>query len=481
MKKLITRLLTLALSLIMVFGLVSCNKKKDPVPPEMVSLKTVAENAIDSMLASDYINITLTGKIVDKNATDYSGEEELAGVETRSLTGNIYLKAIENDFNVVLKTKSEEIFDYNDEGIDNATSVYEQVSYKVDGKGVEGSKTGDNWMYDSIYDAPSITDVLAEAGLTLDDIGILGGALVGALNEGKEVEKSNNGYTWTKTVDLAPKLNSLAKFIRDNAEKTVGEILMTLSGKTQAEIEAAIDAAFVAGLTVETAIPKLEKLLLDVTGETITIKGILDDLQTYTGLTAKDIVEYINDIAKASNSEEVLAEGSVVEEDLLPAPADGQSLYDYILNFEIAEGQKIKDMSIDALVSGGEEGVTLASVVPMIKAMLFAPAADSEVEDTSLKFSDLLQAENQIATILNSISALDFNKLSASVTISVGADGKLSGVSVKADVKVSTYVATEGEEAVVVVDGSIELGIAITYTQPVDVVFAIPEEAKEVA
>jgi len=141
----------------------------------------------------------------------------------------------------------------------------------------------------------------------------------------------------------------------------------------------------------------------------------------------------------------------------------------------------IKDMSIDALVSGGEEGVTLASVVPMVKAMLFAPAADSEVEDRSLKFSDLLQAENQIATILNTISTLDFNKLSASVTISVGADGKLSGVSVKLDVKVSTYVATEGEEAVVVVDGSIELGIAITYTQPVDVVFAIPEEAKEVA
>lgn len=447
MKKFLTKLTAILLSLTLCFGFVGCNNSQSG-PPEKADLSTLVKTAVTNLFNEEYINFSLTLSQVD---------DDEVGTLKNTITATSNLKKTESAYDIVSITKQTHEMIYTNPENENELDETEYGNFIVGNESVSWTKFDGEIVYGDIV---TVTNGLEEVSLTKADLTKLINALIGVLTNGKEVEKIDNKYTVETLIDIGEIFANAKKFVNDNKDKTLGQILVDVTGKTQEELEQAIDNTFVAGLTVSTLIDKLNALNTTLTGETKTIKQIFDTYQTYSGLSTTEIVDYVKKFVPEDSEFATY----------LTAPTEGQTLYDYVL-------AKVGELPIDALIEdmAGDEA-TLAMVAPIIKQFLFGNA-----DQPALTLGQLINYVVSLIepeageTILQQIKALDLTGTKITSKLVIDGNGKLSSFDLSVTYKACLV---DGDNSTTLANGSIAIGFNTTYGKPDGVEFAIPEAAR---
>ena len=318
--------------------------------------------------------------------------------------------------------------------------------------------------------------VLKELGFsTLEDyVSLLkrAGASIAKLDGGKTKAEADGSKTLSAAIDLNSLVNAVKVFIAGNMENTIGTAIGNLVGKDEEFVADVIDKLFPAegkDLTINQFIAAIEEILGEL-GVNFSVKGVIDEIQTITGLTTQQIADIINPLLSS-------LPGNI---SISINPQEGETLYDTLARgaFDMVGVDTILGFIPFGSGSGSDtegeaEPLTSAMVNQMLKMYLDSP-------DMTLAL--LLESMGLPVQVLN---ALEVESGDIGFNFAFDGDNKLTEFG--ADVDLGIFMAQEIPDAseavttekmtVVEFEGTVKLKFEYSAN---DSGFAIPDDLKPV-
>lgn len=318
--------------------------------------------------------------------------------------------------------------------------------------------------------------VLKELGFsTLEDyVSLLkrAGASIAKLDGGKTKAEADGSKTLSAAIDLNSLVNAVKVFIAGNMENTIGTAIGNLVGKDEEFVADVIDKLFPAegkDLTINQFIAAIEEILGEL-GVNFSVKGVIDEIQTITGLTTQQIADIINPLLSS-------LPGNI---SISINPQEGETLYDTLARgaFDMVGVDTILGFIPFGSGSGSDtegeaEPLTSAMVNQMLKMYLDSP-------DMTLAW--LLESMGLPVQVLN---ALEVESGDIGFNFAFDGDNKLTEFG--ADVDLGIFMAQEIPDAseavttekmtVVEFEGTVKLKFEYSAN---DSGFAIPDDLKPV-
>ena len=525
MKKTLTMLLSLLLSVALIFTFVACNPSKDEGKVDnSVTNSQIIESAFGALLDSEALHLSL------KDVSASMGESDLLGTDPMEFKvgGDVYVRQTESGYDLVMDIELMESFAAEYGGIDyldnrfisfevyyvdeQICTVREDFSQVVVGKAgyssiwqYEASGEKDKHIYtDLIGDYSAVdekigndvtknesrvsTDLQYRPTNSLDDIltrlaedvpalkqlrlnsledyvSLLkrAGASVAKLDGGKTTPAEDGSKEFSAKLDLVSVYNSVVTFLNANMDNTIGAALDSIAGQGEKYVEKVIDRLFPAtgSLTIKQFIAALEETLGEL-GVDFSFKALVDEIQTITGLTTEDLSKVINSLQGIYTLD----------------PKEGDTLYDTVI---AAVGGLKVDVLLKQIPMGSGEGTgttedegsesTQESLTSaMINKMLKEYAYNEE-----MTLSDIFTLIG--LPIEQVLGMLDVQKGEVSFGISFDSENRLTEISISGAIGVYANIPAEEEGETMsvsafVVDASATLIFEYTVD---DSVFALPE------
>ena len=253
--------------------------------------------------------------------------------------------------------------------------------------------------------------VLKQLGLSsLDDfVSILknAGASVSELADGKIKKGKDGTREITAVLDAKALIDNVVAFLNDNANNTLGKALNNLLGKEDNYIESLVDRLFPAeagkGLTINEFIAEIDKMFEELEAD-VTVKEIIDEIQSVTGLTTQQIADVVNPLLQS-----VLG-GTGISVSI--NPKEGETLYDTfartafdmigvdtILGFiPMDSGEKLNSATINAMLKMylSDPEVTLSAILSSFEIPIMEVLNSIEVERGTVNFGFVFDKENKL-------------------------------------------------------------------------------------
>lgn len=284
------------------------------------------------------------------------------------------------------------------------------------------------------------------------------------LADGKTEELEGGGYEISVNADFAAAVNYAVTALSANLNKTVAQFAEGIAGKPAGYVETVIDRLFPADaqdVTINQFIAALETTLKE-NGINLTVKQILDEVQTISGFTSQQLADVLNPMLAAA-----LPQGVTVTIN----PREGETLYD-TLERSVFDMLGINTVLAMAGGSGeGAEAMTVASLNQTLKSML----CDA---DTALTLEAALTGifGESVQTLL----AVSISEAAIELDMSLDEESRINAL----DLSGSTVIAIDygridpeiTAEPVTVVDADFTLSAAIAYGDSDAALFAVPAE-----
>lgn len=476
MKSKWSKLLGLLLCLVLAFAFTACNDLTgtggnggDGGDGGNISDGGNGGNVSDggSLAAQEYINVDF--------ALTASGGEQNAEMDAV-----LYLKKTDAGYDFVVE--SEETGDFIGASVDGGVTG-EELTYTsklngwyLDGLLVTGTAytlsseeaDGEEWTYSSNYFG-TVNEALAVAGLTGTDLDEAIGSLFA-----DEAARTENGAVYA--FDGKDIFNAVTGWVKANQNTALAAYLESVLDTDRAGIEARVDELLAPGQTVAGLIGDIETLLGDV-GLTISFKGVFDTLQSALGLSTAAIITLIN---------EQMGDASMQ----LPAPAEGKTVYDYLM--DMVGGMSVEDVlgmlmapsegtelpapetyAADA-ETGADEPTMSENVASVIKDFLY-PADGSDALTIGEIIDQAFVSFGMSGFNANSLAMLRADALEVSATLKTDAAGKPVSIVAGMDIDI-VAVNPENNEVIPLVSAAADATIAVTYGAPDGVTFTLPSD-----
>lgn len=404
---------------------------------------------VDALGDEEYINLTFT-------ATGMSEKDES---DKSTITGTFHLKKTDAGYDVVYEAQETGSYTSKTRGwyLDGLT-----VQGETDTRNMQATQE-EVWEYDSSY-MGTMNDVLGIAGLTTDDALAAVGRI---LSEGETTE---TGISFA--YDAKPVFNAVVGWIKDNQNTPLNTCLETLFDTDKAGIEAMIDELFKEGQTVSGFIAEVEEIL-GKAGLAVSFKEIVDGAQEMIGLTTAELVALVNEQIPSAQ---------------LPAPAEGKTIYDYLMDkvgatpVETVLGMFMSSPKPTPPAEGGTTadpgtpaGPTMSEqVAAMLKEVLY-PAEGGEVRTVGYVI-DAVLAKMDMGLTAEQIAMLQADTLTYDVTVTLDDGNRPASVdaAVKIDVVAVTSADATQTEPVAYLD--FDFSAELTYGAPDGVTFTLPSD-----
>ena len=501
-------LLSLLLSVALIFTFVACNPSKDkgkddehqsggdPVD-NSVTNSQIIESAFGALLDSEALHLSL------KDVSASMGESALLGTDPMEFNvgGDVYVRQTESGYDLVMDI--ELMVSFAETGtLDGSADESEETAYldntfisfevyyvdeqicTVMNVTENESRVSTDLQY---RPANSLDDILTRLAEDVPVLGQLGfnsledyvsllkraGASVAKLDGGKTTPAEDGSKEFSAKLDLVSVYNSVVTFLNANMNNTIGAALDSIAGRGEKYVEKVIDRLFPATgnpLTIKQFIAALEETLGEL-GVDFSFKALVDEIQTITGLTTQEIADVINPILQN------LGGGLVTL-----APEEGETLYDTLAN------GPFKMLTVDGILAliptgsgssdgteGGTEGTGSESTEePLTSAMInkmLKEYAYNEEMTLSAIFTTIELPIDQV------LGMLDVQKGEVSFGISFDSENRLTEISISGAIGVYANMPAEEEGETMsgsafVVDASATLIFEYTVD---DSVFALPE------
>ena len=469
MKGKLSKLLVLLLSLVMAFAFTACGDTAGPGGDGGEGGNGgnggnggAGSVVIGALGDEEYINLTFT-------ATGMSEKDES---DKSTITGTFHLKKTDAGYDVVYETEEEGYTSYG-EGSSLEPTPYTSKTrgWYLDGLTVQGETDTRNmqatqeevWEYESSYTG-TMNDVLGIAGLTTDDAL----AAVGRILSEGETTETGIAYSY----DAKPVFNAVVGWIKANQTTPLNTCLETLFDTDKAGIEAMIDELFKEGQTVSGFIAEAEEIL-GKAGLAVSFKEIVDGAQEMIGLTTAELVALVNEQIPSAQ---------------LPAPAEGKTIYDYLMDkvgatpVETVLGMFMSSPKPTPPAEGGTTadpgtpaGPTMSEqVAAMLKEVLY-PAEGGEVPTVGYVI-DAVLANMDMGLTANSIAMLQADTLTYDVTVTLDDGNRPASVDAAVKIDVVAVNPADATQTLPVAYVDIDFSAELTYGAPEGVEFAVPAD-----
>ncbi len=442
MKRKVYSIFCLILAIILSLGITACKKDDKPIIPEYVKVTDLAKTALEKMGNSAYFSVEIS----------VGPSTSLA---TTTAHVNLYFKKTDAGYdaygNGTLYDK--EIVVY----LQNNTMVFGQKS-ALDSDYTYTKKT-----------QVSIDDLLGEFGLKKTD---LNDAIANVLSQlGSTVKYSEIGYHFLTSEDLASEVNDLLAALRIGKDMRFATILATYTAKTEAQLKTTFQNALNDTALFPEIIAELDTIL--TSAGLSTIKQQIDDLQSYLGLTTKQVLafalpEYTAETYPASAYDVIAQEfASKTLNEILTS-------YGSTLNTE-----KIRDTVMNTLFpASNADAISLKEAIDFL-ANLMASKIDEYLSGTSVN-SDLRAVLSEISTFIHAQdSVIDLVCSLSAATYSSSASFDINEVGYLTQYATTDLIAlqrTVGTETSNYINIDTKTTFTFAYGQPTNVSFEIPAE-----
>lgn len=410
----------------------------------------------------EYINLTFT-------ATGMSEKDES---DKSTITGTFHLKKTDAGYDVVYETVETGYTVYV-EGSSREPTPYTSKTrgWYLDGLTVLGETDTRNmqatqeevWEYDSSY-AGTMNDVLGIAGLTTDDVL----AAVGRILSEGETTETGIAYSY----DAKPVFNAVVGWIKTNQNTPLNTCLETLFDTDKAGIEAMIDELFKEGQTVSGFIAEAEEIL-GKAGLAVSFKEIVDGAQEMIGLTTAELVALVNELIPSAQ---------------LPAPAEGKTAYDYLMDMvgatpvETVLGMFMSSPKPTPPAEGGTTadpgtpaGPTMSEqVAAMLKEVLY-PAEGGEVPTVGYVI-DAVLAKMDMELTAEEIAMLQADALNVDASVTLDAGNRPASIAITADIDIIAVNSENTAQSEQVAYLDFDFSAELTYGAPNGVTFTLPPD-----
>jgi hypothetical protein len=478
MKRKLLSLFALLLSLLMlVLPLASCDNSKDDDDDDeksggkgdLTPVADVAEGMLLATLEKNDIKINISGSVY-QYSKDIEDLEDVMSSEN-TVNGTVYIKKSHGVYELVADLRVTIVEDFNGEKYTNNASLLAIIK---DGKIYTVNKSDVESDYDSYdysdYDVEDIgmeinVDQLLEQAIAMynselksivgieindkDDVTALIKRVIATVMTKIDVgfKKDSAGYKLEYKLDEKSLLNKLVEAVVAAEDKQIADAIVSVANAagvklTKAQLMSLIDETFVEGLDLTQAIAKIENVLKTITGENVSFKAYFDEVQKNSGLTTKQIIEYLK---------------LTGETDLFTAPNANETIYDYLI-------RKFGGvLSIDALLEEEMgEGVTLAVIGEEIKAILNSDMTVGE-------FIVEMTGEPEVTEIFDMITMFKCNSCDGSFLVELNNDYSLEKISFDENVSISFG----GEKFMEVRQ---DFDVTVEYTSVDESVFDLPAD-----
>ena len=500
MKKTLTMLLSLLLSVALIFTFVACNSSKDegkddehqsggdPVD-NSVTNSQIIESAFGALLDSEALHLSLKGVSVSIS------EGSLLETDPMKCTvsGDVYVRQTKSGYDLVMDI--ELMVSADTRTLDGSADETEEIDY-LDNKFISFEVYYVNEQICTVMNvtenesrvstdlqyrpANSLDDILTRLAEDVPVLGQLGfnsledyvsllkraGASVAKLDGGKTTPAEDGSKEFSAKLDLAGLYNSVVSFVTANKDKTIGAALDSLAGKDEKYVEKVIDRLFPVtdSLTIKEFIAALEETLGEL-GVDFSFKALVDEIQTISGLTTQEIADVINLLLQN------LGVGMVSIE-----PAEGETLYDTLNNgaFNLLKVDAILALipmgSGEGTGTGTTEGEGSGSTQEPLTSAKINEMLKKYAYDPTITLSVLFEMMGM--PIMEIFGMIDVQKGEVSFDFTFDSENRLTEISISGAIGV--YANTSAEESVsaFVVDASATLIFEYTVD---DSVFALPE------
>ena len=468
MKGKLSKLLVLLLSLVMAFAFTACGDTAGPGGDGGEGGNGgnggnggAGSVVIGALGDEEYINLTFT-------ATGMSEKDES---DKSTITGTFHLKKTDAGYDVVYETEEEGYTSYG-EGSSLEPTPYTSKTrgWYLDGLTVQGETDTRNmqatqeevWEYDSLY-MGTMNDVLGIAGLTTDDAL----AAVGRILSEGETTETGIAYSY----DAKPVFNAVVGWIKANQTTPLNTCLETLFDTDKAGIEAMIDELFKEGQTVSGFIAEAEEIL-GKAGLAVSFKEIVDGAQEMIGLTTAELVALVNEQIPSAQ---------------LPAPAEGKTIYDYLMDkvgatpVETVLGMFMSSPKPTPPAEGGTTadpgtpaGPTMSEqVAAMLKSMLYPEGGTAPTVGYVI---DAVLTNMDMGLTANSIAMLQAEALAFDAEVTLDDEKRPSSIEISADVDIIAVTSADATQTEPVAYLDIDFSAELTYGAPDGVEFAVPAD-----
>ena len=206
MKKLLTNLIALLLSLAMIFSFTACGPENNKQISELNNkqISELMSGGIAKLLDEEFINLNLNVSVAEKDTTYYGETETIPCLtETTTTSVKVNLRNTNGLFDSISETTETTVYTF--ETGDPITEVEKFGNYDIGNNGVRYDVVDDERVYDLPYtqEKTSIFSDLDSIGLSKVDITKLSKALFGILSQGETVKQDKNGYEIKGALDVA--------------------------------------------------------------------------------------------------------------------------------------------------------------------------------------------------------------------------------------------------------------------------------------
>ena len=299
------------------------------------------------------------------------------------------------------------------------------------------------------------------------------GASVAKLDGGKTVAEADGSKTLSAAIDLNSLVNEVKVFIAENMENTIGTAIGNLVGKDEEFVADVIDKLFPAegkDLTINQFIAAIEEILGEL-GVNFSVKGVIDEIQTITGLTTQQIADIINPLLSS-------LPGNI---SISINPQEGETLYDTLARTAFDECPPSCDSPTSTRNGSGSGSDTEGEAEPLTSAMV-NQMLKMYLDSPDMTLALLLESMGLPVQVLN---ALEVESGDIGFNFAFDGDNKLTEFG--ADVDLGIFMAQEIPDAseavttekmtVVEFEGTVKLKFEYSAN---DSEFAIPDDLKPV-
>lgn len=380
MKKLLSLFIALVMSFTLVFGTVACNKNNGNASTGTTeSSDTGSSSTTESNSGSqsgeetakeikvDYVHAKFTATLKSPSATDVAAETALEDIK-----GDVYVKFIGTEVEFAVNADA---FVTN---LSDATGT-EKANVKLDVRYVGGvlygrltgsatSVNGQDENGENIIEKNELNECDVSYVGTLEEVfayltamsekvdesasvsqqlvmsqipAIIGAVKQTIAARGKLGQLGLKSYPQI-TFDVKTQIiDKVLAFVEENAEVDLLTIIAKLTGeKDSTVLEERLKKIFDESngeATVADVIDRLVAFVNSYTAMPVDLKAMCDGIQAEAGLTTADAVAFVKELLKSQA-------GMTDEQinDVLPAVADGQTIYDYV--YAIAKNYKVNDI-----------------------------------------------------------------------------------------------------------------------------------------
>lgn len=263
--------------------------------------------------------------------------------------------------------------------------------------------------------------------------------------EGGSTKKNGNGgYTVKYVIDKDNALVETIEKVIAEAKSTVGVAIDNILEQESGYANTVIDRLFVAegeGLSFNAFIAALEEILAE-NGVDITVKEIVDEIQTILGLSAQEIADIIKPLIKEMAGVSLTLNAN-----------EGETLYDML------ERAVFDTIGIDTVIQLVSEEPTMNSntVNAMLKAMIYGEEAMT-VEEALYMFLD------SFAMFLTSLTINDIN---LEIGLDVNSANQLTGLDVQGFLDTAINAPTgsgDATETTTLIKANVSAKASVEYT-----------------